>query len=175
MPIKISPNVTVTTKGRIAEIAGPLGNMVLRLPEKVKVVIKDDAILVETDSADSNYQGLVRMLLANAVKGVAEGWSKVVQLSGTGYRAAVAGEELQLALGFSHPVVIKAPPGIGFSVAENNITVKGVDKFLVGETAAKIRGMRPADPYKGKGFRYQGELIVRKAGKAAKAGVTGGK
>lgn len=147
---------------------GPKGQLELVVPAVVKIKIQDNQILVESEQ--SNLHGLIRSLLANNVHGVAEGWSKSLELSGTGYRAAVAGTDLNMALGFSHPVIIKAPTGISFQVVENKITVLGADKTLVGEVAAKIRGKRPADPYKAKGLKYEGEVIRRKAGKAAKAG-----
>ena len=103
------------------------------------------------------------------VIGVTAGWTKTLELSGTGFRSSVAGTNLNLALGFSHPVVIKAPDGITFEINENKIIVKGIDKTLVGEMAAQIRKLKPADPYKAKGFKYEGETVRRKPGKAAKA------
>jgi large subunit ribosomal protein L6 len=108
--------------------------------------------------------------MSNMVYGVSTGWNKVLELTGTGYRATVEGSNLNLALGFSHPVIVQSPKGITFEVKDGNITIRGADKMAVGEIAAKIRGLRPADPYKGKGFKYQGEVIIHKAGKAAKTG-----
>lgn len=168
LPITIPNGVTVTVDSNRVTTVGPKGTLVLTVPAAVKVTMQDSQIRV--DSEQSNLHGLIRSLLANNVHGVAEGWSKSLELSGTGYRAAVAGTDLNLALGFSHPVIIKAPTGISFQVLENKITVLGADKTLVGEIAAKIRGKRPADPYKAKGLKYEGEVIRRKAGKAAKAG-----
>jgi len=169
LPITIPTGVTVTVNSNRVTTAGPKGSLELLVPGGVTVQIKDNQVVVE--SKLSNLHGLIRSLLANNVKGVSEGWTKSLELSGTGYRAATTGTELNLALGFSHPVIIKAPAGISFQVVENKITVLGVDKTLVGEVAANIRHQRPADPYKAKGLKYEGEVIRRKAGKAAKAGV----
>ena len=113
--------------------------------------------------------GLTRAMLNNLVKGVTEGFEKKLELSGVGYRAQAAGNALTLSLGFSHPVVVKVDQGITFTVEENIITISGIDKALVGDTAAKVRAIRPPEPYKGKGIKYVGERIRRKAGKAAKA------
>ncbi len=168
LPIAIPSNVTVTVNSNKVAVVGPKGQLDLVLPAKVTVKIEDGNILV--DSQMSNLHGLVRSLLANNVKGVSDGWTKTLELSGTGYRAATTGSELNMALGFSHPVIIKAPTGITFAINENKITVLGSDKTMVGEIAAKIRRLRPADPYKAKGLKYEGEVIQRKAGKAAKAG-----
>lgn len=175
MPIIIPSGVDVTIDGQNVGIKGLKGVANIKLPEelmlksvdnKLQLIIKD--VEVEAD----NLHGLFRSLLSNMVIGVTEEWKKTLELNGTGYRANVTGTDLQLALGFSHPVVIKAPPGIKFEVNENKIKVIGTDKSTVGELAAKIRGLRPADPYKTKGFKYEGEVIIRKAGKAAKAGGT---
>lgn len=168
LPITVPNGVTVTINSNSVTTVGPKGQLELVIPAVVKIKMQDNQIIVESEQ--SNMHGLIRSLLANNVHGVAEGWSKSLELSGTGYRAAVAGTDLNLALGFSHPVIIKAPAGISFQVVENKITVLGADKTLVGEVAANIRGKRPADPYKAKGLKYEGEVIRRKAGKAAKAG-----
>lgn len=168
LPITIPAGVTVNVDGAKVTTVGPKGTLVLVMPAGVTIAISENQILVSSEQ--SNLHGLVRSLLANNVHGVSEGWSKSLELSGTGYRAATTGKELNLALGFSHPVILPAPEGISFQVVENKITVLGADKTLVGEIAAKIRGKRPADPYKAKGLKYEGEVIRRKAGKAAKAG-----
>lgn len=168
LPISIPTGVTVTVNSNRVTTVGPKGSLELVVPDAVKVSLQDNVITV--DSKQSNLHGLIRSLLANNVKGVTDGWSKSLELNGTGYRAATTGSELNLALGFSHPVIIKAPAGITFQVVENKITVLGANKTLVGEVAANIRGKRPADPYKAKGLKYEGEVIRRKAGKAAKAG-----
>ncbi len=170
LPIRLPEEVTIKTGGGWAEVVGPKGSIKTKLHEKALIKITPGEAVVEmTEENLPNIHGTTRALLSNMVKGVTEGWTKTVELSGTGYRAGTTGSELQLALGFSHPVVIKAPPGINFEVKENRITVSGMDKIIVGEVAAKIRGLKPADPYKAKGFKYEGEIIIRKVGKAAKA------
>ena len=151
-------------------VQGPKGTVKVNIPRGVEVVNKDGILTIA--GGTNNIQGLTRTLIANAIKGVTVDWSKTLELSGTGYRANVANGQLQLAMGFSHPVAITAPDGIEFVVKENKITVWGPDKALVGLMAARIRGVRPADPYKAKGFIYEGEKIIRKAGKAAKTGGT---
>ena len=168
--IDIPTGVTVTVNSNRVSVVGPKGNLEFTLPEGVATEIKDNKISVVSEF--SNLHGLSRSLIANMVTGVSTGWTKVLELSGTGYRANVSGKDLNLALGFSHPVKVTAPDGIAFTIAENKITVAGIDKGLVGEIAARIRKLKPADPYKAKGFKYEGEIIRRKAGKAAKAGAT---
>ncbi|MDO8488043.1 MAG: 50S ribosomal protein L6 [bacterium] len=170
-PITIPSGVTVTVTGQTVTVVGSKGELTLHVPAQVKVEVKDNQAVVT--SAAPNLHGLFRTLVANQVVGVSTGWEKGLELSGTGYRAATSGSELNLSLGFSHPVVVKAPAGITFKVEENKITVAGIDKVLVGEVAAKIRHLRPADVYKAKGLKYVGEVIRRKPGKAAKAGATG--
>lgn len=168
MPITIPSGVTVSVDGSGVKVSGPKGTLMVVVPQKVEVGLNEGRVVVTTD--DSSLQGVSRALVANAVTGVSAGWKKVLELSGTGYRAAVSGSQLQLALGFSHPVNLDAPAGIAFEAKDNKITVLGVDRALVGQVAAKIRGLRPADPYKAKGFKYENEVIIKKAGKAAKAG-----
>jgi large subunit ribosomal protein L6 len=171
LPIKLPENVTVNIGGDGVEITGKNGNLKLKLHPAVKAELKDNVLsVILLDDEAGNIHGLTRSLLFNMVKGVTEGWSKNLELSGTGFKAILNGSELQLSLGFSHPVNIKAPEGIKFEVKENKITISGPDKMLVGEIAAKIRSLKPADPYKLKGFKYEGEVIIKKAGKAAKAG-----
>lgn len=164
-PIDIPVSVTVTVTGNKVMVAGPRGRLEGIVPAQVQV--KDNLVKVE---GESQMAGMSRTLVFNMVKGVSEGWSKTLELSGTGFRAQVSEGKLQLALGFSHPVTVDAPDGITFEVKENKITVTGADRALVGEVAAKIRKLRPADVYKHKGFRYEGEKLIKKAGKAAKAG-----
>jgi len=171
LPIKIPAGVTVKITDGKVEVSGSKGNLSIKLHQKAVInVIGDEVKVTVKDEESSNIHGLTRSLLANAVKGVTEGFSKIIELSGTGYRATTNGTELQLALGFSHPVIVKAPTGTSFEVKENKITVLGIDKQLVGEVAANIRALKPADPYKLKGFKYENEVIIKKAGKAAKAG-----
>ncbi len=170
--IIIPEKVTVIVKSDSVTVTGPKGELTLKLLDGVKVSVEEQ--VVKVTAAASNLHGLFRSLIANNIKGVSDGWTKVLELSGTGYRAATNSTDLNLSLGFSHPVVVKAPAGISFAVEENKITVAGIDKTLVGDVSAKIRGLRPADVYKAKGFKYAGEVIRRKPGKAAKAGATTG-
>lgn len=179
-PIVIPPGVTVTVEGRTVRIGGAKGEVSLSLHPWVKLDLKNDkTLLLQSTTSMTDAQamtGAFRAIIANHVYGVNQGWSKILELVGVGYRASVAGNELILTIGYSHPVKIKAPTDIVFSVSENKITVSGIDRQLVGEVAARIRRFRPPEPYKGKGIRYVGEVIRKKAGKAAKAvgGATGG-
>lgn len=182
MPIIIPEAVTVKIDGGKITAGGPKGELSFLLHSGIKVELSDKEI--KCSSKDNALWGLTRSLIANAVSGVSTGWSKTLELAGVGFRAETTGLELSLSIGFSHQVKIKAPEGITFKVIENKIEVFGPDKQLVGETAAKIRRLKPPEPYKGKGIRYQDELIRRKLGKAAKAiggagptsgGVSGGK
>lgn len=166
MPVKLPQGVTASVESRLVTITGPKGSLSLNLFPKIEASIGEDKILVTSKGASRNLLGLTRSLIANMVRGVEVGFSKRLELSGVGYRAQVTGDELIINCGFSHPVKIKAPQGIFFTTGEGKIEVSGVDKQLVGEVAAKIRKIRPADPYKGKGIKYEGEKIRRKAGKA---------
>jgi len=169
--ITVPAGVTVVGEKEKAMVTGPKGSVPVHIPWGVTVKQDGEIIRIEVENEEmDNLQGLTRSLVANAVKGVTEGWKKVLELSGTGYRASATEKELQMALGFSHPVIVKAPEGISFAVLENKITVSGADKALVGEIAARIRKWRKADPYKLKGLKYEGEVIIKKAGKAAKVG-----
>lgn len=153
--------------GRVA-VSGPKGKMEIRIPAGASVNLKDDKVIVTAE--ESRVLGVSRSIMANAVKGVTDGWARVLELTGTGFRANVSGKTLQLALGFSHPVAMDAPEGIAFEVKDNKISVSGVDRAVVGQVAANIRRLKPADPYKAKGFKYDDEIIIKKPGKAAKAG-----
>ena len=161
----------MSINGSKVGVTGPKGSLEWIMPGGVEAKNEDGKIVVSAKL--SNLHGLSRSLIANMVKGVGDGWSKTLELSGTGYRASTNGAELNLSLGFSHPVVVKAPEGMTFEVTENKIRILGIDKVKVGEVAAKIRLLRPADPYKAKGLKYEDEVIRRKAGKAAKAGAVG--
>lgn len=169
-PININQETSVKVTSNTVVVTGPKGELTLNVPTSVEVKFENNQIIVT--SKESNMWGLIRSLLNNMVLGVTTGWTKTLELSGTGYRANTTGTELNLSLGFSHPVVIKAPAGIKFEVLENKIKVLGTDKGMVGQVASQIRDLRPADPYKAKGFKYEGEVIIKKAGKAAKAGAT---
>lgn len=172
IPVKIEEGVTVSFENSEIKVMGPKGNLVFRVPAGVGVKIEEGNVLIsqteETEKAKA-YSGLVRAYTANMVTGVTKGFEKKLELTGVGYRAQASGNMITLSVGYSHPVKITADPSIAFTVEENVITVAGVDKTLVGDMAAKIRAVRPPEPYKGKGIKYQGEYIRRKVGKAAKA------
>lgn len=171
-PIEIEDGTTITIDQRMVKVLGPKGTLDFRLPAPVDVKIEDGKAIVSLIKNEENSQalfGLTRATIANMVTGVTKGFEKKLELIGVGYRAQVAGADLNLSVGFSHPVKITPAQGISFAVAENIITVSGINKELVGNIAAKIRSVRPPEPYKGKGIRYVGEQIRRKAGKAAKA------
>ena len=169
-PINIPANVEVKLEGHFIVVKGTKAELKQEIPQEVKVEIKDREIVVspniETKRTNAMW-GLMRALIFNLVKGVSDGFEKKLELEGVGYRAAVQGEKLVLSLGFSHPVEVVAPPGIKFQVEKNMITISGSDKQAVGQAAAKIRALKKPEPYKGKGIRYQGEVVRRKAGKKA--------
>lgn len=173
MPVTVPAGVTVNIIQNEVEVAGPKGQLKFQYRPEVKVNIKDNEVTV-TRLSESKFakslHGLTRSVIANMVKGVADGHEKVLELVGVGYKAQKQGENLVLNVGYSHPVVINQIPGINLDTKENKIVVSGADKILVGETAAKIRRIRPPEPYKGKGIKYAGEYIRRKAGKALKTG-----
>ncbi len=171
-PVKIPEGVTVQVDGQKVSVSGPKGALTYDFRPEVAIKVDGNQVLVERegDTAKAkSLHGLSRTLVENMVRGTDKGWNKGLELVGVGYRAEVSGANLVLSVGFSHPVKFTAPPGITFSVNQNQINVSGIDKQLVGETAAKIRRIRPPEPYKGKGIKYIGEVIRRKAGKAAKA------
>lgn len=170
LPVDIKEGVTVSFENNEIKIAGAKGTLSYLIPEGIEVSQSVDKLTVSEKREDTNALfGLTRAIVANMIEGVTSGFEKKLELSGVGYRAQVSGNDLVLAVGFSHPVKIKADTGIKFTVSENVITVSGIDKSLVGNVAAKIRAIRPPEPYKGKGISYKGEKIRRKAGKAAKA------
>ncbi len=171
-PIAVPAGVTVTAEGNSVTVKGPLGTLTENFSEHITINNEAGVITLARDSEEANVKalhGLTRALLANMVNGVATGFTKSLDIEGIGYRAEIKGKDLVMALGYSHPVVIAAPEGITFEVPNpNSILVKGFDKQLVGETAAIIRKKRPPEPYKGKGIRYTGERVRRKAGKTGK-------
>ncbi|MEM6837400.1 MAG: 50S ribosomal protein L6 [Cyanobacteria bacterium P01_C01_bin.120] len=171
-PVPVPAKVTVTIDGLSVTVKGPKGELSRVLPEGVTVAQEGDTIVVapEDDSRRSRERhGLCRTLVANMVEGVTNGYQKRLEIQGVGYRAQVQGQNLNMSLGFSHPVVFEPPAGVQFAVESNtNVIISGVDKEVVGNIAAKIRAARPPEPYKGKGVRYAGEYIRRKAGKAGK-------
>lgn len=173
LPIDVKEGVTVSVQGETVSVSGAKGSMSYRLPEGIEVKQEKGKIQILQKmkglNRASEILGTTRAHIANMVKGVSEGFEKKLELSGVGYRAQVIADELILSVGFSHTVKVTAREGIHFSVSENIITVTGVNKQLVGDVAAKIRAIRPPEPYKGKGIAYVGERIRRKAGKVAKA------
>ncbi|TSC54383.1 MAG: large subunit ribosomal protein L6 [Microgenomates group bacterium LiPW_16] len=168
IPIKIPDGVKINLEDQKLKISGPKGELILPIPYQIEVKINNGVIICQAKKDQSPLWGLTRTLINNAVIGVSQDWTKTLELVGVGFRANTEGEELVLTVGFSHPVKIKAPPGISFTVSENKIQVSGVDKQLVGEVAANLRRIRPPEPYKGKGIKYQEEKIRRKVGKVAK-------
>jgi large subunit ribosomal protein L6 len=174
-PISVPDKVQVDIRGSNVTVKGPKGELKRKFHPDMGIVLEDGVLRVTRPTDQRNHRalhGLSRSLLANMVTGVSEGYSKVLDIVGTGYRAEAKGEGLVLHLGYSHPIDFPAPSGIAFEVPRGgrSITVSGVDKELVGEVAARIRRQRPPEPYKGKGVRYQGEHVRRKAGKAGKIG-----
>lgn len=171
-PVPVPAKVTVTIDGLSVTVKGPKGELSRALPEGVTVTQEGDAIVItpESDSRRSRERhGLCRTLIANMVEGVTNGYQKRLEIQGVGYRAQVQGQKLNMSLGYSHPVIFDPPDGVQFAVENNtNVIVSGIDKENVGNIAAKIRAARPPEPYKGKGVRYAGEYIRRKAGKAGK-------
>jgi large subunit ribosomal protein L6 len=172
IPISLPEGVSFEKEGRTVKISGPKGVLGKKLPQGLEAEEKDGKIIIlaksKAKTTTANH-GTYRALIYNMVKGVTEGWSKKLELVGTGYRAQLKGNDLELTVGFSHPVEVKAPDGIKFSVEKTVITVEGIDKELVGQIAAQIRAVRPPEPYKGKGIKYIDEVVRRKPGKAAKA------
>src|SRR4051795_6426088 len=170
-PIPLPAGVTVSIDPGRVMVAGPLGQLMQQVPQRMSIEQNDDTIVVTrpTDRGeDRALHGLTRTLVANMVEGVTKGFAKSLEIQGVGYRAVLKGADLELAVGYSHPVLIQAPTGITFEVpAPTQITVKGNDKQQVGQIAAEIRRVRPPEPYKGKGIRYAGEQVRRKVGKRA--------
>jgi len=172
LPIDIPSGVDVTVDGRDVTVKGPKGQLALTVAQPIAVAIEDGRVVVtrpDDERESRSLHGLTRTLIANNIQGVTQGYSKSLDVVGTGYRVQARGANVEFALGFSHPVVVEPPAGITFTVEGNNrLTVAGIDKQAVGETAANIRKIRKPEPYKGKGVRYTGEVVRRKAGKAGK-------
>jgi large subunit ribosomal protein L6 len=174
-PIELPKGVTATLKDGAIDVKGPKGALSRKIPPNVKVTVESNAVKVMPTIGGrdgSRFQGLARALINGMVQGTASGYTKTLQLVGTGYRAEVKGQFLNLSLGFSHPVNFPIPQGITVQIPGDSkgtiIILTGADKAVMGQTAAKIRGFRPPEPYAGKGVRYQGERVREKAGKAAK-------
>lgn len=172
-PITFPKNVKISQSVGIVKVEGPKGILSSKLPEGITLAIGDGSMVVERKSEERivrSYHGLARTLIGNMVSGVSVGFEKNLEISGVGYRAEVAGKTLKLALGFSSPVQYEIPKGIDIKVDKQvNIVVSGIDKQLVGRVASEIRALKKPEPYKGKGIKYAGEYIKRKAGKSASA------
>jgi large subunit ribosomal protein L6 len=172
LPIDIPAGVDVRIDGQAVSVKGPKGELALTVAAPIEVKLEENQVLVTRPDDERNSRslhGLTRTLIANQIIGVTQGYSKALEIVGTGYRVAQKGSSLELALGFSHSVVVEPPAGITLTVEGNNkITVAGIDKQAVGETAANIRKIKKPEPYKGKGIRYAGEVVRRKAGKSGK-------
>jgi large subunit ribosomal protein L6 len=172
-PIPLPQGVEVDVKGTHVIVKGPMGQLERDVEPDVSISLNDGQIIVARRSDQPRHRalhGLTRALLANMVKGVSEGFAKTLELQGVGYRAQMQGSTLVLAVGFSHPVEVAPPPGIEFEVdGTSKVIVRGINNEDVGQAAADIRKVRPPEPYKGKGIRYEGEYVRRKAGKAGKA------
>ena len=170
-PIELPSGVNVAISPGRVQVNGPLGELSQNVPQRMQIEQTDGTLVVKrpTERGDDRaLHGLTRSLVANMVEGVTKGFEKRLELQGVGYRAALQGADLRLDVGFSHPVVIKAPQGITFEVpVPTEVVVKGVAKQQVGQIAAEVRKVRPPEPYKGKGIRYQGEYVRRKVGKRA--------
>ncbi|MEZ4294255.1 MAG: 50S ribosomal protein L6 [Polyangiaceae bacterium] len=176
-PVDIPKGVTLTVKDRKIQIKGPKGELVRDLAPTTEIKVEGAKALVSSSAPGrdaSRFQGLMRALLAGMVKGVAEGYERVLELKGTGYRVEAKGTTLNFALGYSHPINYPLPKGISATIPADSkgtvLVLNGADKELIGQTAAKIRGFRPPEPYGGKGVRYRGERVREKAGKAGKGG-----
>jgi large subunit ribosomal protein L6 len=172
LPVPVPSGVEVAVEGPLVTVTGPKGTLAHTLPEPITLEREDGTLLIrrpDDERRSKALHGLTRSLVANMVTGVTTGYEKSLEIVGTGYRVAAKGSDLEFSLGFSHPVLVRAPDGITFVVeTATRFSVRGIDKQQVGEIAAKIRKLRKPDPYKGKGVRYQGEVVRRKAGKTGK-------
>src|SRR2546426_1141779 len=170
-PIELPSGVSVSLSPGRVMVNGPLGELSQQVPQRMKIEQQDGSVVVTRPSDrgdDRALHGLTRSLIANMVEGVTNGFQKRLEIQGVGYRAALRGTDLELSVGYSHTVVLKAPAGITFEVpTPTEVIVKGIDKQQVGQTAAEVRKVRPPEPYKGKGIRYEGEYVRRKVGKRA--------
>lgn len=173
IPVSIPEGTNIVFENDVIKVNGPKGNLSFRIPKGIDIRAEDARLIVSLK--DKNKQelrpslGLARAMVSNMIAGVNSGFEKKLELSGVGYRAQVAGSGLSISVGFSHPVKVAQIDGINFEVSENIITVSGIDKDLVGSVSARIRSIRPPEPYKGKGIKYKDEKVRRKVGKAAKA------
>jgi len=172
LPISIPSGVTVTVDGQNVQVKGPKGELSLVVAEPIRATVTDDQVVVsrpDDERSSRSLHGLTRTLINNQIIGVTEGFQKRLEVVGTGYRVNAKGSSLEFALGYSHSITVDPPEGVNFQVEGNDkVIVSGIDKQAVGEAAANIRKLRKPEPYKGKGVRYEGEHIRRKAGKAGK-------
>ncbi len=172
MPIPVPAGVEVKIDGQVVDVKGPKGTLTHTVPSPITIVLEDGNIIVTRPDDERNSRslhGLTRTLIANNIEGVTKGFSKGLEIVGTGYRVTVKGSAIEFAVGYSHPILVEPPAGITFQVDGNTkITVVGIDKQAVGEVAANLRKLRKPEPYKGKGVRYAGEVVRRKAGKSGK-------
>jgi large subunit ribosomal protein L6 len=172
MPIPVPAGVEVKIDGQVVDVKGPKGTLSHSVPSPITIVLEDGNIIVTRPDDERNSRslhGLTRTLIANNIEGVTKGFTKGLEIVGTGYRVTVKGSGIEFALGYSHPILVEPPSGISFQVEGNTkITVVGIDKQAVGEVAANLRKLRKPEPYKGKGVRYAGEVVRRKAGKSGK-------
>jgi len=171
-PVAIPKGVTVTLLGGQIAVKGPKGELKRAIPTLVSVEVAKDEVRVKRENDDAPARarhGLIRALVNNMIQGVTKGFERKLEISGVGYKAEVAGDKLNLALGFSHPIAFPLPRGVSAKVEKNVITLSAVDRELLGETAAKVRSFRPPEPYKGKGIKYAEEVVRRKVGKTGAA------
>lgn len=172
LPIEIPSGVTVAADGQVVSVKGPKGELALTVANPIEVKIEDSQVLVtrpDDERLSRSLHGMTRTLINNQIIGVTQGYTKDLEIVGTGYRVAQKGRSVEFAVGFSHPVLVEPPAGISLTVEGNNkLTISGIDKQAVGEVAANIRKIRKPEPYKGKGVRYAGEIVRRKAGKSGK-------
>jgi large subunit ribosomal protein L6 len=170
-PIPLPSSVTFAYDNALVTVKGPKGELSQMVPREMLVDLSDDVVTVRRPTESATHRslhGLTRTLIANMVEGVTNGFEKRLEIVGVGYRASLKGSALEMLVGFSHPVLVEAPEGIDFEVPQpTTVIVKGTDKQVVGEIAAEIRRLRPPEPYKGKGIRYEGEYVQRKVGKRA--------
>lgn len=172
MPIEVPAGATITVDGNLVRVKGPRGELRQEISERIQVAREGGVLLVTrqtNEACDRSMHGLYRTLIANMVRGVTEGFEKMLEIQGVGYRAVLKGKTLELQLGYSHPRVVEPPAGVDFEVPiPTRIIIRGCDKQQVGQVAADIRALRKPDPYKGKGIRYRDEQVRRKVGKAIK-------
>jgi large subunit ribosomal protein L6 len=176
LPVAIPQGVKVGIEGKVIRVQGPKGNLATQVPERIRVETEGNQLRVARESEERDIRalhGLTRKLIANMVTGVSQGFTRVLELNGVGYRAEVKGTALNLTLGYSHPILFPLPAGVTATVDRQTvITLQGADKQVLGETAARIRRLKAPEPYKGKGVKYQEEVIRRKAGKAVGGATT---